>query len=73
MSNEGQRSGRGCSMLSGLGCGLFIALIAGGLGLLAGMHGLQISRGPGIAILDVYGYLADEAPVLDQLDALNIG
>lgn len=70
MSNNPERSGRGCSLLTGAGCAVILALIAGICGFVLGIANLHIERGPGVAVLDIRDELASEQAILRQLDEL---
>jgi protease IV len=71
MSEGAKRRGCGCSLLAGMALALFIAALAAAVGFYAGRHGLSAEFGPGVGVLDIYGEVIDERPVLDQLDEIT--
>jgi protease-4 len=70
MSTGSNRRGLGCFIIGSLAFTLFVACIAGGCGLLLGLYGIRMEFGPGVAVLDVFGEIADGQAILEQLDTL---
>lgn len=71
MSSGENRRGCGCSLLAGCAAILLAALVAAVFGFFWGKHGMRLEFGPGVGVLDVLGEIADERPILDQLDQLT--
>jgi protease-4 len=71
MSEGAKHRGCGCSLLLGSAFVLFLTAAALVLGYVAGRHGIETEFGPGVGVLEVYGEILDERPVLDDLEELT--
>lgn len=70
MSEGVRRKGCGCSPFAMLALLFLVTAVAVTLGYVLGRHGLQTEFGPGIGVLDIYGEIVDERPILDDLDEI---
>ena len=71
MSDSDKRKGCGCSMFAGFVLMLLGAALLAVVAFYLGRHGSYVEFGPGVGVLEVYGEIADERPVLDQLEQLT--
>ena len=70
MSEGVRRKGCGCSVLGMLALLFLTTVVAVIGGYFLGRHGLQTEFGPGVGVLEIYGEILDERPILDDLDEL---